>query len=86
MPTLAEAASYRVPINLNQMTSANGTALTWDNNGNLEQHGTTGYQWTHGNRLWRAVKPTSTTEYASVDDGNEAEAAHKRRTHASWPA
>lgn len=64
MPTLAEAATYGVPSNLNQTTSVNGVALTWDNNGNLDQHGTADYQWTYGNRLWRVVKPTSTTEYA----------------------
>ncbi len=64
MPTLAEAASYGVPTNLNQMTSANGVGLVWDYKGNLDQHGTTDYQWTFGNRLWRVVKPASTTEYA----------------------
>lgn len=64
MPTLAEAASYGVPTNLNQATSVNGVSLVWDHNGNLDQHGTTDYQWTYGNRLWRVVKPASTTEYA----------------------
>ncbi|MBX9802004.1 MAG: hypothetical protein K2Y04_04475 [Caulobacteraceae bacterium] len=64
MPTAAEAASYGVPTNLNQTTSVNGVSLVWDINGNLDQHGTTDYQWTHGNRLWRVVKPASTTEYA----------------------
>lgn len=64
MPTLAEAASYGVPTNLNQTTSVNGVGLVWDHKGNLDQHGTTDYQWTYGNRLWRVVKPASTTEYA----------------------
>ena len=64
MPTLAEAASYGVPTNLNQTTSVNGVGLRWDPKGNLDQHGTTDYQWTFGNRLWRVVKPASTTEYA----------------------
>jgi len=64
MPTLAEAASYGVPTNLNQTTSVNGVGLVWDHKGNLDQHGTTDYQWTFGNRLWRVVRPASTTEYA----------------------
>ena len=68
MPTLAEAASYGVPTNLNQTTSVNGTTLTWNDNGNLDASVTGGvttdYQWTLGNRLWKVVKPASTTEYA----------------------
>jgi RHS repeat-associated protein len=64
MPTLAEAASYGVPTNLNQTTSVNGVGLRWDPKGNLDQHGTTDYRWTLGNRLWRVVRPASTTEYA----------------------
>ena len=68
MPTLAEAASYGVPTNLNQTTSVNGTTLSWNDNGNLDASVTGGvttdYQWTWGNRLWKVVKPTSTTEYA----------------------
>ena len=46
MPTLAEAASYGVPTNLNQTTSVNGVSLAWDPKGNLDQHGTTASQWT----------------------------------------
>ena len=37
MPTLAEAASYGVPTNLNQTTSVNGVGLVWDHNGNLDR-------------------------------------------------
>lgn len=39
-----------IPTNLNQTTSRNGVGLTWDANGNLLTHGSTGYQWTYGNR------------------------------------
>jgi len=69
MPTLAEAASYGTPTNLNQTTSVNGTGLNWDDNGNLRQYGSTQYRWTYGNRLWQVIKPTSTTEYGydSID-------------------
>lgn len=68
-PTLAYAQTYGAPSNLNQTTSRNGTGLVWDDNGNLDQQGTTDYQWTWGNRLVRVVRPGSTTEYAydSID-------------------
>lgn len=63
-PSVAYARSYGVANNLNQLPSAGGVALTWDDNGNLDQYGTTDYQWTWGNRLARVIKPGSTTEYA----------------------
>ena len=63
-PGLNYAQTYGVPTNLNQTTSRNGTGLIWDPNGNLDQYGTTDYQWTWGNRLARVVRPGSTTEYA----------------------
>jgi RHS repeat-associated protein len=68
-PGLDYAQTYGAPTNLNQTTSRNGTALVWDDNGNLDSYGTTDYQWTWGNRLMRVVKPGSTTEYAydSID-------------------
>ena len=63
-PSTTYARSFGVPTNLNQTTSMAGVALTWDQNGNLDQYGSTDYQWTWGNRLARVVKPGSTTDYA----------------------
>jgi len=64
LPSTTYATTYGVANNLNQLPSAGGVALTWDQNGNLDQYGTTDYQWAWGNRLLRVVAPAGTTEYA----------------------
>jgi RHS repeat-associated protein len=51
----------------NRLTSVNGQAYTWDNNGNLLNDGLRSYTYDHANRLTQVVSGTLTTEF--VYDG-----------------
>ena len=48
----------------NRLTSVNGQAYTWDDNGNLLNDGTRSYSYDHANRLVQVVSGTLTTEFA----------------------
>jgi RHS repeat-associated protein len=47
----------------NRLTSVNGQAYTWDNNGNLLSDGLRSYTYTHANRLTQVVSGTLTTGF-----------------------
>jgi RHS repeat-associated protein len=48
----------------NRLTSVNGQAYTWDDNGNLLSDGLRTYTYDHANRLTQVVSGTLTTEFA----------------------
>jgi RHS repeat-associated protein len=47
----------------NRLTSVNGQAYTWDDNGNLLNDGLRSYSYDHANRLTQVVSGTLTTEF-----------------------
>jgi len=47
----------------NRLTSVNGQAYTWDDNGNLLNDGTRSYSYDHANRLTQVVSGTLTTGF-----------------------
>ena len=47
----------------NRLTSVNGQAYTWDNNGNLLSDGLRSYSYDHANRLTQVVSGTLTTQF-----------------------
>jgi RHS repeat-associated protein len=47
----------------NRLTSVNGQAYTWDNNGNLLSDGVRSYTYDHANRLTQVVSGTLTTQF-----------------------
>jgi YD repeat-containing protein len=48
----------------NRLTSVNGQAYTWDDNGNLLNDGLRSYTYDHANRLTQVVSGTLTTQFA----------------------
>jgi RHS repeat-associated protein len=53
----------------NRLTSVNGQAYTWDDNGNLVNDGNTVYAYDQANRLISATLGVTTTQYAYNGDG-----------------
>jgi len=47
----------------NRLTSVNGQAYTWDDNGNLLSDGLRSYSYDHANRLTQVVSGTLTTQF-----------------------
>ena len=54
----------------NRLTSVNGQAHTWDNNGNLLSDGVRSYTYDHANRLTQVVSGTLTTQFTYDGLGN----------------
>jgi len=54
----------------NRLTSVDGMAYTWDNNGNLLSDGTNTYSYDHANRLIEVKGPTTTASYGYNDLGD----------------
>ncbi|MBC7252201.1 MAG: hypothetical protein H5T62_18230 [Anaerolineae bacterium] len=54
----------------NRLTSVDGVAYTWDNNGNLLSDGTRTFQYDYANRLVQVVSGTLTTEFVYNGDGH----------------
>jgi len=53
----------------NRLTSVNGIAYTWDDNGNLLSDGARSFTYDAANRLTQVVSGTFTTEYTTSGDG-----------------
>jgi RHS repeat-associated protein len=69
MPTMAYARTYGVANSMNQMTSENGTPITWSWAGDMTSDGVNAYVYTYGHRLVSASRPgmTATYDYDSDD-------------------
>ncbi|WP_374596964.1 RHS repeat-associated core domain-containing protein [Brevundimonas sp.] len=69
MPTLAYARTYGVANSMNQMTSENGTPITWYGSGDMSSDGVNTYVYTYGHRLVQATRTgmTATYDYDSDD-------------------
>jgi RHS repeat-associated protein len=69
MPTVAYARTYGVANNMNQMTSENGTPITWYGSGDMSSDGVNTYVYTYGHRLVQATRTgmTATYDYDSDD-------------------
>ena len=69
MPTTAYARTYGVANSMNQMTSENGTPITWSWAGDMTSDGVNTYVYTYGHRLVQATRTgmTATYDYDSDD-------------------
>jgi hypothetical protein len=80
LTTTLDVVNYQYD-DANRLTSVNGQAYTWDNNGNLLSDGVRTYTYTHANRLTQVVSGTLTTEftYPSTSSGQATAQA------TAWP-
>ena len=67
-PSEAYARSFGAANAVNQVASMAGRSLSFDPNGNLTAHDGWTYEWTFGNRLIRARRAATVTEFAYDSD------------------
>ena len=85
MPTLAYARTYGVANTMNQMTSENGTPVTWYGSGDMSSDGVNTYVYTYGHRLVQATRTGMSATYDyDIDDRRTRKIVNGVMTRTMW--